>query len=163
MSTTPRLLIAISLAFVGVDLFAVFIRFMLTAAGLPISRWYFFGTIVSLVALALTGASLMSLPRTIAGVLGTGLVAATIGVLGYPWTSRDRFLGDFQQIRPGMGAADVDARLRQYFAGPLAPRRGREPDLCRIYHHSFEPAWNADLGEVCFRDKVVVSTEFYPD
>jgi hypothetical protein len=37
------------------------------------------------------------------------------------------------------------------------------PLACQIYHQSFDAAWNADLGEVCYRDGIVVSTYFSPD
>ena len=162
----PRPLAAIALRFLGVVLIGSVVRLFLTAGGLPTANWYLLAVPFALLAIVLSWSRLRLLPRPVARAGGAIQVGLTLVVLGHSWTSRDYFLADFSRIRPGMRAAEADTLMRNYVAGPLFAQgqsSQSSPGSCRIYHHSFEPAWNADLGKVCYRDGLVTSTEFSPD
>lgn len=136
-------------------------RLLLTAAGLQASTWYALATIFNLLAMTLTWSHLLLLPRPVAVGSAAGLVVLTLAVLGPRWTSRDYFLSDFNRVHPGMPSAEADALMAAYVGGPLF--NANRSTTCRVFHHSFEPAWNADLGTICYRDGAVISVQFSPD
>jgi hypothetical protein len=114
-------------------------------------------------------------------------LAFCLVVFAVPWNSRKPFLAHFNRIGPGMTVAQVEDVMKGYVHGtgwPSTPNGGPrvlrstgsascyttvpgadELQLagCQVYRHSRDPRFNSDWGVVCFRDGLVVSTEFLPD
>lgn len=171
------------LRFLIVAALAVFTRFFLTVVGVPIGRWYYFAAAFAALGLIASGTLIARLPKRSAWLTSGAFTVALIGVVGRPWTSRDRFLIDFQQLKPGMTRDQVSAVMQRYMLGTgirnmpglHTIRAGSHtfsndagaatlsPEGCAVYRHSNEGLWNADWGTVCYAADRVVSTSFSPD
>jgi hypothetical protein len=162
---------------------SVVTRFFLTAAGVPIARWYYFAAAFVVVGLIAVRPAFAAASRSRALIICGVFAVGIIGTVGAPWTSRDFFLMDFQQLRPGMTQEQVSTAMQKYMngtgiqnlpgintihAGAQAFRNDADsamlkPRGCEVYRHSNEGLWNADWGTVCYEAGRVVSTEFSPD
>ncbi len=161
---------------------AALLRCFLIVIGAEIAHWYSLSGTFTLLALLSTFPTLVRLPRWLALAEST-LFLIVMFAVGAPWTSRDRFLADFEQIHAGMTEPEVEARLGKYLKGTGISnlpgtieihdghQRSRNDVTagqlsaagCQTYRHSTDGLWNADWGTVCYSDGRVTTKSFSPD
>ena len=117
-------------------------------------------------------------------------LSAMVAIYFIPWSTRKPFLRHLYSIKPGMTVSEVESIMSGYMKGsglPWPPIWDDEPKSFSstsstttqgvikgedgeieipgsiIYRHSDEGSFNADWGQVNFKDGRVESVEFLPD
>lgn len=156
------------------------LRFSLMLVGaLLIGDWHVFAFLCSLPGALCCWSLLRERADADAALVSVCFVAGVTLLAGFKWFSRDYFLADFWRVHAGMTEPQVELMLGKYVkggryldAGPrgislepgeVPPPGAPELPLCQSYRHSTDSLWNADWGRVCYRQGLVVSTDFSPD
>lgn len=150
---------------------AVFIWWLDLAwgGGVP---WWFYAVYVGLCSLFLVPLVVWRFKR-IKMALYAAFVLSTVVLAMVPLTPRDYFLRRFHNVKPGMATAQVDSVLQQYANRRWddkiighenwLPEEFKNADEMVTFRHSADAAFNADEGEVYFRNGRVLGTRFLPD
>ena len=121
----------------------------------------------ALTALALGLYILNSLPVRQRVLLAGLLVTAVFAVRFVDWDGRKPFLRDFNQIQPGMTAAEVDAVMSDYIkqVSPFVARsaEGLVQTGAVSYQHTADATGDSDFGLITFAGGRVVGRTFYPN
>ncbi|MCX6345641.1 MAG: hypothetical protein NT018_11315 [Armatimonadetes bacterium] len=125
--------------------------------------------------------SLFLIPLALAGFKRKGWLVFSIFILSVvilgavPWTPREHFLQYFNRIKPGMTASQVDSLMEHHYLEKhiykitkdynkdYLPENVKNADQAASYRHSDDGAYNADIGEIYYRNGRVLNTRFLPD